>query len=68
MTHDMGENNGSKDCEHLRNQRGQKTVDQCLQSAERLRMRQGLYLREVEMQADYSLWVQVQEMGQKSRD
>lgn len=45
MTHDMREENDSKDREHLRNQRGQKTVDQRLQSAERPRTKQGLYIR-----------------------
>lgn len=69
MPHDMREEGDSKDLEHLRNQRGQRTVDQCLQSAERPRRKQGfINLQEAGMQLDYYLWGQAQEMRQKSRD
>ena len=51
ITHFTQGHNDLKECEHLRNHRGQKKVDQHLSSAERPRMRWGLYLREIPISA-----------------
>lgn len=68
MTHRTQGQSDLKDCEHLRNHGGHKKVDQRLKSAEGPRMRWCLHLRESGVHADDSIWVQVQEMGKKSRD
>lgn len=68
MTHRTQGQSDLKDCEHLRNRGGHKKVDQRLESAEGPRRRLCLHLRESGVHVDDSIWVQVQEMGKKSRD